>query len=165
MPVCTRGMVVGDPQAGMQAGGWTCVCPAAQALSGCGHPKCPPRPSHVLFPRVRRERGQLPRGSHAARRPWDVLRSTSRKPGCCRGWWGCGGVGETEHQSLGNVFTTSQLASGIQGAGVCTIFAVNTCLPSTCPVWLWDCWILKPQCLRPKEREVLGEACPNETNS
>lgn len=46
-----------------------CVCPAAQALSGCGHPKCPPRPSHVLFPRVRREGGRLPRGSHAARGP------------------------------------------------------------------------------------------------
>lgn len=35
--------------------------------------------------------------------------------------------------------------------------AVNTCPPGTCPVWLWECWILKPQCLRPKEREVLGE--------
>ena len=40
-----------------------------------------------------------------------------RSPRPWRSWWGSGGVAETEHQSLGNVFTTSQLASGIQGRG------------------------------------------------
>lgn len=27
-----------------------------------------------------------PTGSHAAQRPWHVLRTSRRKPGCCRGW-------------------------------------------------------------------------------
>lgn len=95
---------------GMQAGGWTCVCSAAQALSGS------PEARTRVVPACQAGERAAPTGSHAARRPWHVLRSRSRKPGCCRGWWGRGGVRETELQNLGNVFTISQLASGIQGA-------------------------------------------------
>lgn len=70
--VCTRGGGGGrpPPQAGMQPGGWTCVFPAAQALSGCGH-----RGAHMCCSRVSggREGGShgLPRSPEALARPKD----------------------------------------------------------------------------------------------
>lgn len=65
-------VVVGDPPGWDAAWRLDVRVPGSPGPERCGRPKWPPRRSHVLFPRVRRDRGwlpQLPLGPEALARP------------------------------------------------------------------------------------------------
>lgn len=122
-----------------------------RVLSSPG-PERGPRGAHIGCSRC--QAGEAaPTGSPRSPRPWHVLRSRSRKPDAVAAGGG-GESGETELQNLGNVFTNKPACFRNPGAAGALMSAVNTC-PRAPALWLWECWILKPQCLLPKERERL----------